>query len=328
VERVNQHVYYWYSPVASILALPFVAVSDLQGLSPVAADGLYDPTAEETIEVFAATLLMAVLAVLFYSAARLVLSVPLSIGLALVGALGSQVWSSASRALWTQTWGILLLGAIVLLLLAAAQRRIRLPALVLGSLVAGTYLLRPSYSLQVAAISVYVLLVHRGAITRYVVGMVPWLGLFVAYSLLLFQRPLPSYYSGGTASGGGYISLATVPGALLGSLISPSRGLLVFLPWVLVVFYLLARYWRNVPHRPLVALAAACIGANFLSVAVVGPWWGGDSYGPRLLADSVPWFVLLAVLGSRARFTAAADRLGSRRDRGGSPAERIQRVRE
>jgi len=30
-------------------------------------------------------------------------------------------------------------------------------------------------------------------------------------------------------------------------------------------------------------------------------WWGGYSYGPRLLTDTIPWFVMLAILGCKGR---------------------------
>ncbi len=34
-------------------------------------------------------------------------------------------------------------------------------------------------------------------------------------------------------------------------------------------------------------------------------WWGGFSYGPRLLADVLPWLALLAILGCAARLRSA-----------------------
>lgn len=38
-----------------------------------------------------------------------------------------------------------------------------------------------------------------------------------------------------------------------------------------------------------------------LTIALWPIWWGGYSYGPRLLTDAIPWLALLAILGCAAR---------------------------
>ena len=88
------------------------------GVSAANADGTYNPRGEMMIEAGLAALLMAVLAGIFFFTARLLLPDRWSAVVALGGALGTQVYSTASRALWSETWGIFLLGIVVLLLLA------------------------------------------------------------------------------------------------------------------------------------------------------------------------------------------------------------------
>jgi hypothetical protein len=69
-----------------------------------------------------AAVLMAVLAGVLYDTARLFVA-PLPAALAtLAGVFGSQVWSTASRGLWSVTWQLLLL-ALVLRSLAAREQR-------------------------------------------------------------------------------------------------------------------------------------------------------------------------------------------------------------
>ena len=63
-----------------------------------------------------AGILMAGLTVLFYFAGRLLMPVWASLLVCTAGAFGTQIWSTASRALWSHTWLIFLLGIVVYLL--------------------------------------------------------------------------------------------------------------------------------------------------------------------------------------------------------------------
>lgn len=48
---------------------------------------------------------------------------------------------------------------------------------------------------------------------------------------------------------------------------------------------------------------------HLISVGSAPFWWGGGCYGPRLMTDSVPWFVLLAILGVKGMLNLR-ERLG------------------
>ena len=111
--------------------MPFVAAMRTVGMSTIARDSTYDRRGERRMQTVLASFLMAALAVLFYATARLLLPVGWSLVGALVGALGTQVWSTAALALWSDTCGILLLGGVVWIRHAKAIRYCRLLA-VLG----------------------------------------------------------------------------------------------------------------------------------------------------------------------------------------------------
>ena len=85
---------------------------------------------------------------------------------------------------------------------------------------------------------------------------------------------------------------------LHGTLLSPSRGLLVFCPFALAVVAaaLRTRLWR----APLFRLAAAWLATQVLLLSIKGNWWGGHSYGPRLLTEAVPALALMAALAWQA----------------------------
>jgi hypothetical protein len=311
LEVAGGRLYYHLPPGSSVLSAPFVAAFNLVGVSAASEDGSYDPRGEVIIEAGLAALLMAALAAIFFYTARLVLPLGWSAAAALGAAFGTQVYSTASRALWSDTWGILLLGVVVLLLLRNEVKGRGLSPVLLASLLAWTYFVRPTFSVHITMVSVYVFISHRRTFLPYALTGLAWLALFVCYSWLHFGRPLPSYYSASRLEFGSFWE------ALAGNLVSPARGLLVYVPILLYVAFLLVRYRATLSHRRLVWLAASITAGHLLAISSFNHWWGGHSFGPRFSTGLVPWLVLLGVLGVRAMLDwkerrAAAPRAGWR----------------
>src|SRR5688572_28170622 len=295
LEWVNGHLYHNFPVGTSILSIPFVAVMNALGVSAANPDGTYNPDGEEKIEKILAAILMAALVCVFFLMARLALSTWLSVLVAFGGGLGTQVWSTASRSLWTDTWGSLLLGIVLLMLFGAAVGRFRLRPILLATLLSWMYIVRPTFAIHIIGITVYLLLYYRSLIIRYAITGAVWLAAFVIYSWHFYGHPLPSYYRSSRLQSH---FLCT---ALAANLISPARGLLIYVPVVLFMGYLLARYRRDIVHPRLVVLSLAVIVAHILVVSCQIHWWGGHSYGARFSTGLVPWFALLAILGLQAR---------------------------
>jgi hypothetical protein len=294
LELVGNHVYYFFPPGSSVLSLPYVAAANALGVRASNPDGTYDQRGEIAIETGLASVLMAALTFFFFRTARLLLPLGWGVVVALGGALGTQVWSTASRGLWSHTWGILLLGAVIHVLLAAEAGKTRLRPELLATLLAWTYFVRPSNSVFIIAVSVYILVCYRHLFVRYAAAGALWLGVLAAYSWYHFRAVLPNYYRASRMKFDAFLV------AFPGNILSPSRGLLVYVPVLLFIFYLLARYRREWPHARLVRLALATVAADLIIVSGFPHWWGGASFGPRLMTDAVPWLVLLAVLALRA----------------------------
>jgi hypothetical protein len=121
-----------------------------------------------------------------------------------------------------------------------------------------------------------------------------WFAGFVCYSWLTFGKLIPDYYLDSRADIGNLKNLPAV-------LFSPSRGLFVFIPIFAFVLYLVVRYWGMLKYKRLVVLALSMVILQVLMVSVWPIWWGGSSYGPRLIADALPWMALLTILGLAAR---------------------------
>ncbi len=297
LESSRGHVYYYLPPGSSVLSAPFVALLNRFGLSAAGGDNAYDHRGEVKIETLLAAFLMAALSCLFFYTARLLLPTGWSVLVALGGALGTQVYSTASRALWSHTWGILLLGIVVFLLLRREVRQRDFSPVLLASLLSWLYFIRPTFAVSILAVSVYVFLFQRRSFPRYAVTGALWLAAFVLYSWTQFGQLLPSYYLVSRLEPDHFRE------ALAANLFSPSRGLLIYVPVLLFVTFLLVRHRLQLVHRRLVLLSLVIIAADVLIVSAFPQWWAGHCFGPRFMTGSVPWFVLLGTLGLRASLT-------------------------
>ncbi|HEY0004140.1 MAG TPA: hypothetical protein VGB17_04955 [Pyrinomonadaceae bacterium] len=310
LELVGPHLYYYMPPGSSILSTPFVAVMNAFGISASNPDGTYNPDGEEMIETSLAAILMAALSSIFFFTSRLVLPLRWSLLIALASAFGTQLWSTASRALWSDTWAVLLLGIVVWMLLAQETKRRRLNPIVLASLLAWAYFVRPTNSVSILAITAYLFIFYRGLFVRYALAGAFWLAGFIIYSWTNFHQPLPNYFLANRLS---FRSFGT---AFAGNLISPSRGLFIFVPVLLFVFYLLVRYRETLVHKRLVLLSLLIIALHLLVIAGFTPWNGGFCYGPRYTTGILPWFLLLAVIAFQAKGSRRVDAASARDIRG------------
>ncbi|MBC7852906.1 MAG: hypothetical protein IAF94_05680, partial [Pirellulaceae bacterium] len=290
IERAGSHLYYFFPPGTSFLSLPFVAVGKLLGRSIVSPEEKYLFQVEQQLQTAIAAVLMAFLVAIFFLTARLVLPLSWSCIVALGAGFGTQVWSTMSRGLWSDTWGALLIGVALLILVAQEVHGRRMNPVLLGTLLAWSYIVRPTYSIHIAAITVYVWLFHRRLIIRLVLTGACWLIVFVTYSWIHFHTFLPSYYSPGRIKFDGFgVTLA-------GNLISPSRGLLCHVPAVLLVAGLVIYYWRELRWQRLVGLAGIVVAGHLIVHSSPQGSLGGGCFGARYTSGLVPWFVLCAVL--------------------------------
>ena len=300
LEESRGHLYYLLPPGTPVLSVPYVAVMNTLGVSAVNPDGTYNPRGEMIIETSLAALLMASLAVVFLITARLLLPLGWSIAITLGGILGTQVYSTASRALWSDTWGLLIMGVAVSALLAREAGRWSLHPAILASLLALAYFVRPTAVVPIIAITIYLAIFYRKMLPTFILTGAAWLALFLTYSWLNFGKALPSYYLPSR------LKTETFWEALAGNLVSPARGLLVYVPTLLFVGFLIVRYFRLIRYRRLVWLALSIIAVHLVVISSFPHWWGGHSFGPRFTTGLVPWLFLLAILGVDAMLRAEA----------------------
>jgi hypothetical protein len=206
--------------------------------------------------------------------------------------------------LWQHTWEIVVLGLIVYELLRARARDRAPGGLWLGTLACWSYFIRPTNALTAAAVCLLLALDNRRALVAFLAVSALWLAAFAVYSLSLYGAVLTDYYRRTDFGPSSFLS------GLAGSLVSPGRGLFVYVPILALVLYLVVRHWRHVSHPRLAQVALLVCLAHLLMIASFSAWWGGHNYGPRYFAGLIPWLALLAVLAFDAARAARASRPG------------------
>jgi hypothetical protein len=219
-----------------------------------------------------------------------------SFAVALVFALGTAAWSTASRAMWQH--GPSMLALAVALLVASRlergdqpRRRPARTAAALGVALATAYVLRPTNVIALVGFSVLVVIRHRRLLGSYLAGLFGVLAVFATVNLVSYGRLLPPYYAASRIR----IHPAYLE-ALAANLVSPARGLLVFSPVVGFAVAGLVVRARARKVRPLDVVVAGCAVAQLLIVSAQDEgWWAGHAFGPRFMSDVLPLLAYLSL---------------------------------
>jgi hypothetical protein len=290
--KARGHVTYFFPHGTSMLSIPLVGAINAAGVSAATADRRLNLAGEIRIQRVIASTLMAILTCVFFAMAEMVLPVSWSIVVALGAAMGSQILSTATRGLWSHTWEAFLYGLLAHSLLTTEHRGARFRPVWLATLVAWIYCVRPTGAVAIVAVSAYAWWLDRDDFIVYGTTLGAWLAAFMVYLWSVFGTIVPPYYSSSR------LKFHDLMLPLAGNLISPSRGLLVFVPTTLFVLYMVVRYRKEMAHRQLAILAfAQIVGLEIVMCTNSKDWAAGYCYGPRFFTDAIPWFVLLAILG-------------------------------
>ena len=296
------HYYDWYPVATPVLAAPFVGILKLSlavaapwiarlGIHPadrVTAAFLAGDlvTGAPRAEVVVSSFFVALTALLLFWIARQSLPAGQAAFLAWLFAFGTSAWSIASRGLWQHSPSMLML-TIALALFVAARKR---PSLVAWSAIpiACAYTIRPLNSLAVVVVTLYVAVYYRRFLLRYLLLAAPVAAIFFWYSYAIYHRWMPTYFTQPPWAPPGPL-LRGLLADLFGTLIAPSRGLLIFTPIVVFCVWGMCRAIRAGWQRPLAGWLAALAAGYWLLISLFRPiWWGGHCYGPRYFTDLMP----------------------------------------
>ncbi|HEX3979658.1 MAG TPA: hypothetical protein VHW93_00450, partial [Acidimicrobiales bacterium] len=204
-------------------------------------------------------------------------------------ALATPAWGTASRSMWQHGPSMLCI-ALGLLFAFRAQAG-RRGWMGMGAAFAAGYAMRPTDSIVIMVIVVWMVVAQRRHLLAAVAGAVPPLAILVAVNLTIYHQPLSPYFTGGQS----FDVSGTMAVALAGNLVSPARGLLIFCPLVVLSAVGIVVRWRAGELDAFWKALAVIPVLHWIVVSAFKHWWGGDSYGPRFFTDLMPIFVVLAL---------------------------------
>ena len=294
VLQLDGHLHYFFPWGTPFMAVPFVFAADVFA-ERVQSMSLYEhlkttyDSVVQRIELSIASLIGALTCVVVYFTGRLFLSRGQSLLLVFIAAFCTSVWSTTSRGLWQHGPSILMLSTALYLILAAEKK----PWLVQFASIplAYSWVIRPTNSISIAILSIYVLIRFR----KYFVQYVLW-AMLIAIPALVFNFSvygsiLPPYFRPGRVGSSG-----TFWEALAGNLVSPARGLLVYSPIFLFVIYGVVLKLKNSEFRLLDTFLLGAIFFHWLIISASREgWWAGHSYGPRLFSDVIPYLLYFLI---------------------------------
>jgi hypothetical protein len=282
-----------FGPAAGLVALPLAGLAQLGGIHME-----NDAAAVPALARLTAASLVAGSVALLYLTALGLTSRERALMLAAAYAAGTCVWAISSQSLWQQTPEIFFLSLGVFCLLRIRSPWIRGAAA--GLALSAAAACRPTAAVVAAAAAVWLSLSDRRAFAAFMLAMVPAAAATLVYNAYYFGSPLDF----GQLSGGervaqyktGSPDLWQTPPWLgaAGLLVSPSRGLLVYSPFLAAAFAGAALAWRDPRYRSLRFLTLA-VPALWIPAFLWFDWWGGWTYGYRPIVDSVPLLMVLCI---------------------------------
>jgi hypothetical protein len=294
------HFYDSHPPVGPLLALPVYALPAWIGI----------PARGELIaNVFskvAASIIAALSAIVLFAAAKQIVGDQhrrTAMFAAVTYALGTSIWSTASQAMWTHTPAVL--GYAVAIWALTVNR----PSIA-GIAATAAAFARPATLPVVALLGIY--LIHTAFARRN--GAKDGLQFLAGCLVIGLIGVLYNYWLFGNFVGGAPFRTAiwmkefgttdmfsgSLSTGLAGLTVSPSRGLFIFSPMVIVAVAGALKAWRSPPitdgvllarYSSLAAVAILLVYSKFIA------WWGGHGFGPRYLTDAMPFVGLLFAFG-------------------------------
>jgi hypothetical protein len=273
---VNGHYVSAYPPGPAVAALPVYALPALRGAPP-------SPAWASWLEKLSAALITALSVALLFCALDQLVSRRWALAIAAIYAFGTSSFSVSSQGLWQHAPSQLFVSLLLYQLTRGLRDNSWLAAT--GFAMTAAVAMRVTDVLLVLPLAVWVMATRPRLIPQFALFASPPVLAMTAYNWAVF---------GSVTGGSGNTTVPTVAlfsqiplaEGLSGLLVSPARGLFVYSPVLLLSILGCISVWRNGPP----AFRALSAGLP-LVIALVSKWflwWGGHSWGPRLLADTTP----------------------------------------
>lgn len=282
IYRKNNHYYYYFPIGTPVFSIPFVAALNMIGHDVI--------DHEKRLQIVLSAINATLTFILLFALARLYLDNTRSMIISTITWFGTSFASTTGTALWSHNFSTLFaLLAIYLSIYSVKNSNFRLWSLIAISLFS-CYLCRPTMILLSLFLISYLMLFNI-KIALYTSTLVSFfLTSFVGFSFHEFSQPLPDYYLPQRLSGEHF------PEAIYGNLLSPSRGILIFSPFLLIPAIYFRSVYSSIKEEKSLLILLSWPIIHLILISRFPHWWAGWSYGPRLMTDVLPGIFLLMVV--------------------------------
>jgi hypothetical protein len=281
---LDGHYYSFYPLGPALLALPLYIL-------PVSAGMPATSVWVVRLEKLSATLITALSVLFLFWTLRELTAERWALIIASVYAFGTSSLSVSSQALWQHGPSQFCLAVSSYLLVKGVRKTAYISYV--GFPLAASILMRPTNALLVLPLGVYVLHQHRSMLWKYGLSALPPLALLLFYNYSLFGS-IAGGYGPGMLNVSSWFWQTPFWEGLAGLLVSPGRGLFIYSPIFLLSLVGIAVAWISGP----LLFKYMSIGPVLVVLLYSrwSAWWGGWTYGPRLLADLAPFLCLFLYL--------------------------------
>lgn len=213
----------------------------------------------------------------------------------IVFAFGTPMMSSMASALWTHGPAILFMLLAVFFSASRCEEEQTNFGLLLGGLFAAwSIACRPTGLVAASLLALFVLLTCKKRALFFIVPFLLLLGSIAYFNFGMYGKIFGGYQ--------GQVSHFTMPTVqrIFYLLMSPSRGLLPFVPCVILLIFFIPRVLQGKVN--LFTLSVFAVAGEIGIYSCWSVWWGGNCFGPRLLADCIMW-CLLGILAANIHFS-------------------------
>ena len=204
---------------------------------------------------------------------------------ALIYSFATPVFSTVSRGTWQHAPSLLFLTISLLILLSKNKHNIPYSGFFLGMVLFN----RPSNIMIILPLIIYTFFEYREQFKKYI--------LFMAVPLIFMSLYIADYWHPTSLSieliypienqvdfRGNFFS------GLLGQLISPSRGVLIYTP--LFIFSFIFLFYSLISKKIDLIYKYLAISAIFLILVFSWKWWAGWTFGYRYLIELIPLLII------------------------------------
>lgn len=292
--QVDGHYLSQYPIVTPLMVTPFYAITYIMLKFSQCPIDMLNPSFQfivSLMEKLSASSIASLSGIFVYLATRDITTKKIGIISAIIYSFGTETWAISSQALWQHGMVELLLAIMIYITIKNEFHETKLNYILLG-LLSGLYIFnRPSDSVLVLPVILYVFLrMNRKNIMWYFASAFISGSFFLFYNIHYFDN----FFGGYSILASGMTLNREFFPHFIGLLFSPSRGLFVYTP---VVLFSVLGYFKikDLSNKKLkftfYAFGLACI-LDVAIYSIFSIWWAGWCYGPRFLTGILPVLVL------------------------------------